>query len=166
MKNTLSAPLSSAAPTAVLQPTTNNIPPTIPSQADQRRSSHAGQSQALTHTAKTPGSERPNPFLPQIASAAPPLVSLTPAQPEVPSLNAEFEGSPSRGGAFLSGWDSQDGGMVGTTIPGFPIADDARSVRTSASVHRSGSVSKVIRRLRGEGMCYSPSDIYRSFRDH
>jgi 1-phosphatidylinositol-3-phosphate 5-kinase len=45
-----------------------------------------------------------------------------------------------------------DGGLYGTTIPGFSIPEDARSIRTSVSVKRSASVSKVIRRIRGEGM--------------
>jgi 1-phosphatidylinositol-3-phosphate 5-kinase len=39
----------------------------------------------------------------------------------------------------------------GTTIPGFPIPDDVRSVRTVGSLKRTESVSKIIRRLRGEG---------------
>lgn len=42
--------------------------------------------------------------------------------------------------------------MYGTSIPGFAIPDDARSVRTVASTKRGASVSKVIRRLRGEGL--------------
>jgi 1-phosphatidylinositol-3-phosphate 5-kinase len=44
-----------------------------------------------------------------------------------------------------------DGGLYGTTIPGFSIPEDARSIRTATSVKRSASVSKVIRRIRGEG---------------
>jgi 1-phosphatidylinositol-3-phosphate 5-kinase len=39
-----------------------------------------------------------------------------------------------------------------TNIPGFPIADDARSLRTVASARQNDSVSKIIRRLRGEGL--------------
>lgn len=147
MKNTLSAPLSSSAPATVPPPTNTNAPPAAPSLADQRRSSHAGQSLPSTSNFKTPASERPNPLLPPVVAAAPPLVSLTPAQSEV-SFNIEYDRSPSRTGA----WDAMDGGIFGTSIPGFPIPDDARSIRTSASLHRSGSVSKVIRRLRGEGL--------------
>jgi 1-phosphatidylinositol-3-phosphate 5-kinase len=37
-------------------------------------------------------------------------------------------------------------------VPGFPMADDTRSIRTSGSIKRNGSVSKIIRRLRGEGL--------------
>lgn len=53
--------------------------------------------------------------------------------------------------------------MFATSIPGFPIQDDARSIRTSTSLHRSGSVSKVIRRIRGEGaFCLlSPQSLMR-----
>jgi hypothetical protein len=49
---------------------------------------------------------------------------------------------------------SPDGGIFGTAIPGFPIPDDARSIRTATSLQRSGSVSKVIRRVRGEGKLF------------
>jgi 1-phosphatidylinositol-3-phosphate 5-kinase len=42
--------------------------------------------------------------------------------------------------------------LYGTTIPGFSIPEDTKSIRTSVSVKRSASVSKVIRRIRGEGM--------------
>ncbi len=37
-------------------------------------------------------------------------------------------------------------------IPGFSIADDARSIRTDEGLKRNGSVTKIIRRLRGEGL--------------
>ncbi|KAF8624210.1 hypothetical protein AX15_005976 [Amanita polypyramis BW_CC] len=152
MKSTLSAPLSSAALPAAPPPPSTNVP-TMPNMADQRRISHTGQSQGSASSSKTPGIERPNPLLPAVALAAPPLVSLTPAQSEVLSYNVEHERSPSRTGAFYSPvWDSADGTIFGTSIPGFPIPDDTRSIRTSASLHRSASVSKVIRRLRGEGL--------------
>lgn len=41
-----------------------------------------------------------------------------------------------------------------SSVPGFPIADDARSIRTSDTYggHRKDSVAKIIRRLRGEGL--------------
>jgi 1-phosphatidylinositol-3-phosphate 5-kinase len=42
--------------------------------------------------------------------------------------------------------------MYSTSIPGFPMQDDARSIRTAGSLKKNNSVSKVIRRLRGEGM--------------
>ncbi len=41
-----------------------------------------------------------------------------------------------------------------TAVPGFPIADDARSLRTVASGRPVDGVSKIIRRLRGEGLRY------------
>lgn len=41
-----------------------------------------------------------------------------------------------------------------SAVPGFPIADDARSIRTDDGAKRNGSVSKIIRRLRGEGLRY------------
>lgn len=150
MKNTLSAPLASTTTAGI--PTTGTNAPLPQNFADQRRLSHPGQSPVSAPVTKTPGSERRNPLHPAVASAAPPLVSLTPAQSEVLSYNAEYERSPSRAGAFYSPvWDSSEGALFGTSIPGFPIPDDARSIRTSASFHRSASVSKVIRRLRGEG---------------
>ncbi len=150
MKNTLSAPLASTTPAAVPSTAGTNVPAPL-NLEDQRRLSHPGQSQVSAPVTKTPGSERRNPLHPAVASAAPPLVSLTPAQSEVLSYNAEYERSPSRGAFYSPVWDSSEGALFGTSIPGFPIPDDARSIRTSASFHRSASVSKVIRRLRGEG---------------
>ena len=89
-------------------------------------------------------------------SAAPPVVSLTPVVSPVvsesPTFNIGIETSSTRGGRF--GFIAPDvaEGTYGTAIPGFPIADDARSIKTSTSVGpKSASVSKVIRRLRGEG---------------
>ncbi|PFH52314.1 hypothetical protein AMATHDRAFT_140429 [Amanita thiersii Skay4041] len=151
MRSTLSAPLSAATPTnAPPNTTTTNISPgTIGT--EQRRLSTTGQTQSSTLSSKISPADRPNHLLPTPAPAAPPLVSLTPAQSEVPSYNVEYDRSPSRNGTFYSPiWDSGDGGIFGTSIPGFPIQDDARSIKTSTSLHRSGSVSKVIRRLRGE----------------
>jgi 1-phosphatidylinositol-3-phosphate 5-kinase len=88
---------------------------------------------------------------------APPLVSLTPVVSEAPSYNNDY-GSPSRSG-MLYPYDSQDGKPFGTAIPGFPIQDDARSIRTTTSLQQSGSVSKVIRRIRGEGRRFSLNSI-------
>ena len=90
-------------------------------------------------------------------SSLPPLISLTPVVSELPSFNADQDSRPPSRGAFLtpSGSEAWDSGMYGTSIPGFPIQDDARSIRTMGSVRRSDSVSKAIRRIRGEGssMC-------------
>lgn len=78
------------------------------------------------------------------SNPAPPLVSFAPIAVEQPRFVAE--------GAYPSPqtYDAIEG-TYGTSIPGFTIPDDARSVRTMASTKRGVSVSKVIRRLRGEG---------------
>jgi 1-phosphatidylinositol-3-phosphate 5-kinase len=92
--------------------------------------------------------------------AAPPLVSLTPVISELLRYDTgqddDLMRPPSRGGVFysptLDSINSPDGGILyGTSIPGFPIQDDARSIRTSGSFSRSQPVSKVIRKIRGEG---------------
>lgn len=93
--------------------------------------------------------------LPLVSKApAPPLVSVTPVVSEAPSLQRDIDSPVSRTGLFGFGANDSTEGPFGTAIPGFPIADDARSIKTSTSYgHRkSASVSKVIRRLRGEGM--------------
>lgn len=78
-------------------------------------------------------------------------MSLTPAQSELPTYAAELDSAGSHR-PFPGG---PDGPEYGTAIPGFPIPDDARSIKTSTSLHRSSnSVSKVMRRLRGEGGLY------------
>ncbi|KAG8691259.1 1-phosphatidylinositol-3-phosphate 5-kinase [Ceratobasidium sp. 423] len=79
------------------------------------------------------------------SNPAPPLVSFAPIAVEQPRYVAE--------GAYPSP-QTYEGieRMYGTSIPGFAIPDDARSVRTVASTKRGASVSKVIRRLRGEGL--------------
>jgi len=98
--------------------------------------------------------ERPNSLSINSSNPAPPLVFLTPVVSEVPSF---YDAAPpSRGGGLFTPSEVGDGGY-GTAIPGFPIADDARSVMTSGmgpmtpGMRRTGSVSKVIRRIRGEG---------------
>ena len=138
VKNTLAAPLSSAAAnntsaTVVNPPTAKDL--TIPINPPSR-----------------PQPERPNSLAIVPSNPAPPLVSLTPVVSEAPSYNTEYDRPPSRGGLFSSPTDSSEG-LYGTAIPGFPIADDARSIRTtgSANLRRTASVSKVIRRIRGEG---------------
>lgn len=149
VKNTLSAPLSST--------TLSSTGPTLSAGGnattvgvDQRRPSYPAIQQTGANIKSIAGEHR-HPLVPKIATAAPPLVSLTPAQSEFPSFNPELERSSSRNGLFSSASDAGDGGAFGTTIPGFPIQDDARSVRTTTSAHWPGSVSKVFRRLRGEG---------------
>ncbi|THV06539.1 hypothetical protein K435DRAFT_481972 [Dendrothele bispora CBS 962.96] len=155
VRNTLSAPLSSAVAAATnnsttLNNATSNLNNGMTSGNEQpRRPSNANLSQ--TSSSSRPTSERPTSLTAvPTTKTAPPVVSLTPAQSDAPTFNVEYERSPSRGGMFYS--ESSEGGLFGTTIPGFPIQDDARSIKTSGSLHRSASVSKVIRRIRGEGL--------------
>lgn len=62
-------------------------------------------------------------------------------------------GSPAPG-LFSAGLDNGDNGSYGHFIPGFQMNDDAKSIRTVASGggRRNESASKVIRRLRGQGI--------------
>jgi 1-phosphatidylinositol-3-phosphate 5-kinase len=86
------------------------------------------------------------------SQTAPPLVSLTPVVSEGLTFNCDLDLSLARAALINpSASDGLDGGPYGTTIPGFSIPEDARSIRTAPSVRRSASVSKVIRRIRGEG---------------
>ncbi|KAL0580699.1 Mitochondrial distribution and morphology protein 12 [Marasmius crinis-equi] len=154
VKNTFAAPLSSAAGAASNNTSSNPVSGTNTTHAtttnEPRRPSYTTQTQSSS--SRTSAGERPNFSVVNNPNPAPPLVSLTPAQPEVPTYNAEYDRSPSRSGMLYSE-SSPDGVMFGSTIPGFPIQDDARSIKTSTgSLHRSGSVSKVIRRIRGEGL--------------
>ncbi|KAF9469716.1 hypothetical protein BDZ94DRAFT_1316849 [Collybia nuda] len=179
MKNTLSAPLSSAVAAA-----SNNNQPTSPNfngiigVIEQRRPSYTTQTQSSSFSTKTAGTDRPFSLAAAPVQAAPPLVSLTPAQSELPTYSVEYEHSPSRSGNYSSPTlEHGDGTPFGTSIPGFPIQDDARSVKTATSLHRSGSVSKVMRRIRGEGLsrdywmddenckeCYDCKSIFTTWR--
>lgn len=155
MKNSLAAPLSSAAATtSIVSNNGLNMNGTPAGAQDQKRPSLQSQSSG---PARQSSIDRPN-TLSSHANPAPPLVSLTPAQSEAPTYSVEYERSPSRTGMFYS--ESGDGGLFGTSIPGFPIPDDARSIKTTGSLHRSGSVSKVIRRIRGEGAYITVSHGY------
>jgi 1-phosphatidylinositol-3-phosphate 5-kinase len=89
---------------------------------------------------------------------AQPLVSLTPVVSELPSVNAnsphpDYDGAmtPNQTGSPYNFNDTPDSHNYATSIPGFPIPDDARSIRTTMSLKRSASVSKIMRRIRGEG---------------
>ncbi len=163
VKNSFSTPLSvtttgssSAGAGAASNATNNTAEPRRPSYTLTNQSSFSSRGSA---------SERPTAFAPVSSKSAPPLVSLTPAQSEVPTYNTDYDRSPSRSGMFYSpSYESSgDGGMFGTSIPGFPIQDDARSIKTSGSLHRSGSVSKVIRRIRGEGASKSQLLTYSAY---
>ncbi|KAG2367706.1 hypothetical protein BDR07DRAFT_1392731 [Suillus spraguei] len=103
-------------------------------------------------SSRSVASERPSSLTVVPSKTAPPLVSLTPVVSDPPSFGTELDRSPSRNGQYTPVYETQDGGLFGTAIPGFPIQDDARSIRTTASLNRSASVSKVIRRIRGEGL--------------
>ena len=93
--------------------------------------------------------ERPTAALAATRRPAPPLISMTPAISELPSYLYESDTPKSKSGelANLSIVDHE----ASTSIPGFPIQDDTRSIRTSNSLKRFGSASKLIRRLRGDG---------------
>ena len=153
MKNTLSAPRSSAV-AAVTSPIPPASPSPIPPQGifEQRRPSYTPQTQTSTVSSKIPGSDRPFSFTAAPPQVAPPLVSLTPAHSEVPTYNVEDDRSPSRSNFHSPVFETTEGVPSGYSIPGFPIQDDARSIKTTASLHRSGSVSKIMRRIRGEGI--------------
>ena len=145
VKNTFTTPLSSAPP---LLSTGTGAVPSNTAPAERRATSivqnHVSESSRSSH-------ERPSSMTVLPSNLAPPLVSLTPVVSEGLSFNIDVDLPLSRG-AFInsSASDGLDGGLYGTTIPGFSIAEDARSIRT-ASIRRSASVSKVIRRIRGEG---------------
>ncbi|KAF9270798.1 hypothetical protein L218DRAFT_976461 [Marasmius fiardii PR-910] len=155
VKNTLSAPLSSAVAVASnntsLNPNTGASNNNAATSNEPRRPSYTVQTQSSS--SRHSAGERPGSLASMnIPNPAPPLVSLTPVHSEVPTYSAEYERSPSRSGMLFSE-SSPDGGIFGNSIPGFPIQDDARSIKTSTgSLHRSGSVSKVMRRIRGEGL--------------
>jgi 1-phosphatidylinositol-3-phosphate 5-kinase len=90
--------------------------------------------------------------LPVVTKAPlPPLVSVTPAVSQAPSFQRELDSPVFKTGLFGFGGSDSAEGQFGTAIPGFPIADDARSIKTSTSYSRQKGVSKIIRRLRGEG---------------
>ena len=148
VKNTLAAPLTS---------TTVNVNPIAPvvlpqngptATVDARRPS-LQNSNSNNSNKSVP--DRPNTLNLKTSNPAAPLVSLTPVTSETPSY-VDLERTPSQGGSIYSPETADGGGGYATAIPGFPIQDsDARSIRTTTSLKRSASVSKVIRRIRGEG---------------
>ncbi|KAJ3512511.1 hypothetical protein NLJ89_g3474 [Agrocybe chaxingu] len=153
VKNSLSVPLSSAVSGATSSSTTaSNTNPTTTISEARRPSYTTTQTGTSSFSSRTNNPERPNPLIAAPATAAPPLVSLTPARSELPTYAVEYDRSSSQRPPFPPSLDKGDNVQFGTSIPGFPIQDDARSVKTTASVHRSGSVYKVMRRLRGEGL--------------
>ncbi|KAI0001751.1 hypothetical protein BJV77DRAFT_1076272 [Russula vinacea] len=151
VKNTFTTPSSSAPPTSTAGASTAGPPNSAPIER-RRQTSSTVQTHSSLESSHT-SSERPPSLTVVSSNVAPPLVSLTPVVSEALSFNIDFD-LPLPRGAFLSASvsDSLDGGLYGTTIPGFSIPEDARSIRTTVSVKRSASVSKVIRRIRGEGL--------------
>ncbi|KIJ28157.1 hypothetical protein M422DRAFT_215436 [Sphaerobolus stellatus SS14] len=148
VKNTFTVPLTSAVTNAVGRDRNNTDGALLsPNALSQPRESPLSPVLAPTRPLDRPGSLSINPSNP-----APPLVFLTPVVSEAPYLYVHENVPPSRAG-FYAASEGNDGGY-GTAIPGFPITDDARSIRTSGSaqLRRTGSVSKVIRRIRGEGL--------------
>ncbi|KAH7930487.1 hypothetical protein BV22DRAFT_65990 [Leucogyrophana mollusca] len=147
MKNSFAVPLSSAG---------SAPPPNGTSSAngsEQRRPSAAALNTTYSSfSSRSTAAERPSSLTVVPSNPAPPLVSLTPVVSEAPTFSPEYDRSPSRNGQYTPVYETPDGGVFGTAIPGFPIQDDARSIRTTASLNRSASVSKVIRRIRGEGL--------------
>jgi 1-phosphatidylinositol-3-phosphate 5-kinase len=143
MKNTLTAPLSSAvsATSANTNFNTNGIANEL------RRPPFTTQHSYSSLPPRAAVAERPNSLSAAPSIPAPPLVSVIPAVPEAPSYDLGSDKFSSRGAMVYS----PEGGLFATGIPGFPIPDDARSIRTATSFQRPGSVSKVIRRVRGEG---------------
>lgn len=157
MKSSISAPLSSGSPGSSTISTVSMPSPSVTSQGatgaqtveSRRPSLTATQTTSASSISTKAPSDRPHHSLFKGAPVvAPPLVSLTPAQSEVPTFdNGQRTGMP------YSPYDWQ-GGSFGNSIPGFPIADDTRSIKTATTLHRSHSVSKVMRRIRGEGACF------------
>ena len=150
MKSTLSAPLSSTVGTTSSTQSSSNMTNQPIGASDSRRLSYTTAQLGSNFSSRTTASERPNPLIAAPSHAAPPLVSLTPAHSEIPTYTAEYERQMSQKTSNPPVVDFQVPDLFGS-IPGFPIQDDARSIKTSVSLHRSGSVSKVMRRLRGEG---------------
>jgi 1-phosphatidylinositol-3-phosphate 5-kinase len=150
MKNTLSAPLSSAVGTTSSSQPSPNITNSSIGASDSRRPSYTTAQLGSNFSSRTTASERPNPLIAAPSQTAPPLVSLTPAHSEIPTYAVEYDRQMPQKASYSPSVDFGDTTLFGS-IPGFPIQDDARSIKTSTSIHRSGSVSKVMRRLRGEG---------------
>lgn len=150
VRNSLAAPLSSAVSAATTNGNAQNI---LTGGADQRRISGGIHPVQATSPVIRPANDRLRPKVGSSGpSPAPPLVSMVPAHSEFPTFNTEPEKAPGAGRLFYSpSMESYEGSLFGSAIPGFPIQDDARSIHTATSIKRSASVSKVIRRLRGEG---------------
>lgn len=143
VKSTFSA--QSGAPSSS-STTAQNQPKSSNAQAEQARAPMPKPALTRVQSAR----ERPS-SLAAVRRPAPPLVSMTPVVSEIPSYIPDTD-IPSSRSADLSLFSPIDQeGPFGAGIPGFPIQDDTRSIRTSTSLKRTGTASKVIRRLRGDG---------------
>jgi len=151
-----------------LATSSNPAPPNQPPSGGSREGSTSEpQRRASLHTQNSNVSSRSAPERPttlhRLSSSrpAPPLVSLTPVTSETPSFNLEYDRPSSSRGFFSSSvTENGDAPSYGVAIPGFPIQDsDARSIRTTISVNRQGSVSKTMRRIRGEGNLFVVSHV-------
>ena len=151
VKNTFTTPLSSAPPSTAGPGAAG---PSNSAPVERKRSSAlVAQNHSSNESSRSSSTDRPPSLTVVPSHAAPPLVSLTPVVSEELSFNTDLDlPLPRRVFINTSVSENMDGGLYGTTIPGFSIPEDARSIRTSVSVKRSASVSKVIRRIRGEGM--------------
>lgn len=145
---------SAVTSTSTTSGTTHTTASTPSGASEPRRPSVTTAPMSSSNISNKTSSDRPHSLFTAPSQIAPPLVSLTPAQSEVPTFSLEYEqGAPRPGSAGpYSPFDPSEGGQFGTSIPGFPIPDDTRSIKTSTSFHRSNSVSKAMRKIRGEGV--------------
>lgn len=165
VKNTFSAPVSATLSTTVATlPSSSGAtsPPvrlTEESHGVPSVSRRPSNSKSIVSVGTSARVVQNKTFALRQTSAAPPLVSLTPVISEQPSFPGDnhSDGGSMRGaspgpGYFGGSMEPAESGHYGHFIPGFPINDDAKSVRTTASGgRRNESASKVIRRLRGQG---------------
>ncbi|TFK56509.1 hypothetical protein OE88DRAFT_1803203 [Heliocybe sulcata] len=157
LKGAFADPLSQAVAAASGAPTISSgdsvTTTKSPSIHEARRPANSTVQHQNSNASSRSSTDRHAPLNVLLPKTAPPLVSLTPVVSETPSYTGDYDRPPSRGGMILSpAVETPEGGPFGAAIPGFPIQDDARSIRTTMSMRRSDSVSKVMRRIRGEGL--------------
>ncbi|KAL5535730.1 MDM12_1 [Sanghuangporus sanghuang] len=161
VKNSFAAPLSSVVAAAPGTSTANareSVPP-----VEQKRPSAGTHPAQVTSPVLKPVTDK---LRPKIASAAgptlaPPLVSVIPARPETLIFSSEYE-KPGRNGLLYSqSAESQEGGLFGTVIPGFPIQDDARSIQgfVGKDYHEiTGWMTKLAKNATIAKVCSQPGD--------
>lgn len=163
VKNSFASPLASTvgAASGTTAITNSSGVANTNNDAKSRPNERATQNVSAANVSPRIAVEKPRPF--KIAGSSEPTLALSvePALSVAPTVNFEHDGSAPKANYFFSPTSEQpDGGMFGTAIPGFPIQDDTRSIHTNASLKRSLSVSKVIRRIRGEGELLSLIGIF------